>query len=303
MMARPSAAARRRILSPQLERAADNDRVDPGPGRRIVEVARGRQSAGAGLGKSGERRIETMLAAGEQPPRPAELFEPVAQNQDIHGRALGRSVRHAGEHVDDTAAPEAGLTVPFGGGDNDFPDGAIRARALRLVERNGGFERRGSMSVISIDGAGGFPASARGAIVTVGNFDGVHLGHQQLLGRRAHRADAAGVPALAITFDPHPVALLRPEAAPVPLSGRSAKSPCSGRPAPPKSRVFRTGPWLLELSAREFFDRSLTSKLAARGIVEGPNFAFGHDRKGDVRELGRMVREARDRLRGRRGDA
>ena len=49
--------------------------------------------------------------------------------------------------------------------------------------------------------------------------------------------------------------------------------------------VFRTGPWLLELSAREFFDRIIREQLAARGLVEGPNFAFGHDRKGDVRTL------------------
>jgi riboflavin kinase/FMN adenylyltransferase len=46
--------------------------------------------------------------------------------------------------------------------------------------------------------------------------------------------------------------------------------------------VFRTGPWLLELSAREFFDRVIREQLQARGIVEGPNFAFGHDRRGDV---------------------
>lgn len=46
--------------------------------------------------------------------------------------------------------------------------------------------------------------------------------------------------------------------------------------------VFRTGPWLLELSAREFFDRVIRGQVQARGIVEGPNFAFGHDRLGDV---------------------
>src|SRR5205814_1397817 len=46
--------------------------------------------------------------------------------------------------------------------------------------------------------------------------------------------------------------------------------------------VFRTGPWLLDLSAREFFERVIRDQLAARGLVEGPNFAFGHDRQGDV---------------------
>ncbi len=46
--------------------------------------------------------------------------------------------------------------------------------------------------------------------------------------------------------------------------------------------MFRTGPWLLELSAREFFDRVIREQLGARGLVEGPNFAFGHDRQGNV---------------------
>ena len=56
--------------------------------------------------------------------------------------------------------------------------------------------------------------------------------------------------------------------------------------------VFRTGPWLLELSAREFFDSILREQLGARGMVEGPNFAFGHDRLGDVRTLGAWCGEA-----------
>ena len=56
--------------------------------------------------------------------------------------------------------------------------------------------------------------------------------------------------------------------------------------------VFRTGPWLLELTAREFFDRVVREQLDAHGMVEGPNFAFGHDRKGDVRTLGTWCSEA-----------
>ena len=96
--------------------------------------------------------------------------------------------------------------------------------------------RRGSTSVITIENVREFPAGARGAIVTVGNFDGVHRGHQQLLGRLRALADAAGVPALAVTFDPHPVALLRPDQAPVPLVWTERRSPCCGKPARPKSR-------------------------------------------------------------------
>ncbi len=53
--------------------------------------------------------------------------------------------------------------------------------------------------------------------------------------------------------------------------------------------MFQTGPWLLELSAREFFDRVILGQLAARGMVEGPNFAFGHDRRGERLDPERMV--------------
>src|SRR3982751_209849 len=76
---------------------------------------------------------------------------------------------------------------------------------------------RSRMSVITIENAQDFPARARGAYVTVGNFDGVHRGHRRLIGRLRERADATGVAALAVTFDPHPVTLLRPDKAPVPL--------------------------------------------------------------------------------------
>jgi riboflavin kinase/FMN adenylyltransferase len=155
-----------------------------------------------------------------------------------------------------------------------------------LVEQNRGIAQWGSTRVISIDGSGEIPEIARGAIVTVGNFDGVHRGHQTLLARARARANAAGVPALAITFDPHPVALLRPEAAPVPLVWLEREISLLQDAGASLVGVFRTGPWLLELTAREFFDRILCNQLGARGLVEGPNFAFGHDRAGDVRTLG-----------------
>jgi riboflavin kinase/FMN adenylyltransferase len=138
---------------------------------------------------------------------------------------------------------------------------------------------------IAIENIGNFPARARGAYVTVGNFDGVHRGHQRLLARLRTKADAAGVPALAITFDPHPVALLRPEKAPVPLVWPAREIELLRQAGATEVGVFRTGPWLLELSAHEFFERVIRDQLAARGMFEGPNFAFGHDRQGNVASL------------------
>jgi riboflavin kinase/FMN adenylyltransferase len=147
--------------------------------------------------------------------------------------------------------------------------------------------------VESIESVRDFPARVRGAFVTVGNFDGVHRGHQRLLGRLRARADAAGVPALALTFDPHPVALLRPDKAPVPLVWPEREFDLLRQAGATEVGVFRTGPWLLELSAREFFERVLRDQLAVRGMVEGPNFAFGYDRRGNVAILAEWCAEAK----------
>jgi riboflavin kinase/FMN adenylyltransferase len=139
--------------------------------------------------------------------------------------------------------------------------------------------------VILIENVHEFPARARGAFVTIGNFDGVHRGHQALLGRLRTLADAAGAPALAITFDPHPATLLRPAEAPVPLVWPEREVELLFGAGATEVGVFRTGPWLLGLSAPEFFDRVIRDQFAARGLVEGPNFAFGRDREGTVAVL------------------
>jgi riboflavin kinase / FMN adenylyltransferase len=140
--------------------------------------------------------------------------------------------------------------------------------------------------VITLEGFGDVAARVRGAYVAVGNFDGVHRGHSQLLRRLRTKADAAGTLALALTFDPHPALLLHPERAPVPLVWTERKAALLEQAGAGDVGVFRTGPWLLGLTAREFFDRIIVGQLQARGMVEGPNFAFGRDRGGDARLLG-----------------
>ena len=177
------------------------------------------------------------------------------------------------------------LTAPSAGSDNVLLSGANHSTAFLQTVGSRRSEQRGQVLVITIENVRDFPARARGAYVTVGNFDGVHLGHQRLLSRVCERADRAGVPALAITFDPHPVALLRPDKAPVPLVWPEREVALLRQAGATEVGVFRTGPWLLDLSAREFFDRVIRDQLAARGMVEGPNFAFGHDRQGNVSVL------------------
>ncbi len=136
------------------------------------------------------------------------------------------------------------------------------------------------------------PARARGAYVAVGNFDGVHRGHARLLARLRARAEAAGAPAVALTFDPPPVALLRPEAAPAPLTWIDRRVALMESAGASVVGVFQTGPWLLGLTAREFFDRVILGRFGARGMVEGPTFGFGRDRGGDSDLLGSWCAEA-----------
>ncbi|WP_435007587.1 riboflavin biosynthesis protein RibF [Tundrisphaera lichenicola] len=146
--------------------------------------------------------------------------------------------------------------------------------------------------MITIEDFAGVPPEVRGAYVAVGNFDGVHRGHAHLLERLRARADAVGSPALALTFDPPPVAVLRPEAAPAPLTWMERRVELMKAAGATGVGVFRTGPWLLGLTAREFFDRVILEQLGARGMVEGPTFGFGRDRGGDAQILGSWCEQA-----------
>jgi riboflavin kinase/FMN adenylyltransferase len=146
--------------------------------------------------------------------------------------------------------------------------------------------------VITLEDFAQVPPRVRGAYLTVGNFDGVHRGHAHLLARLRAKADGALAPAVALTFNPHPVALLHPEKTPVPLVWPEREVTLLEQAGATEVGVFHTGPWLLGLSAREFFERVILGQFAARGMVEGPNFAFGRDRGGDVRLLGRWCEEA-----------
>ena len=146
--------------------------------------------------------------------------------------------------------------------------------------------------MITLEDFAEVPARARGAFVAVGNFDGVHRGHAHLLARLRALADRAGAPAVALTFDPPPVALLRPDAAPAPLTWIGRRLELMEAAGATEVGIFRTGPWLLGLTAREFFDRVILGQLGASGMVEGPTFGFGRDRGGDSEILGRWCADA-----------
>ncbi len=128
------------------------------------------------------------------------------------------------------------------------------------------------------------PACRSGAL-TIGNFDGVHRGHQALLAELKGQAQQLSGPAVVLTFDPHPVELLRPEQAPPLLTTIAQRSELLHQYGADCVFVLRTTRQLLQLSAREFFQRVIRDHFQPRVVVPGFNFAFGHNREGTVEKL------------------
>jgi riboflavin kinase/FMN adenylyltransferase len=125
-------------------------------------------------------------------------------------------------------------------------------------------------------------AAGRNTVLTVGNFDGAHLGHQRILGRVVQRAREAGLAALAVTFDPHPLKVLRPAEAPAMIftpAQRMAALAGFGLDALlvlPFDRDFAA------LSPEAFVRDILVAQLRAAAVVVGESFRFGHQQAGDV---------------------
>ena len=126
------------------------------------------------------------------------------------------------------------------------------------------------------------PAGARGGALAIGNFDGVHRGHAAILAELRRLAAAVGGPAVAVTFDPHPVAVLRPEHAPPLLTDHPRRAALLREAGADAVVRLPVTPALLAHSAEAFFDRVLLDAFAAKGLVEGGDFRFGKDRRGDV---------------------
>jgi riboflavin kinase/FMN adenylyltransferase len=126
-------------------------------------------------------------------------------------------------------------------------------------------------------------------VVTVGNFDGVHLGHQAILARLVQRASELNALAVVVTFDPHPLRLLRPDDAPALLLTMDQRLAAFDRAGVDAALVLRFDRTLSELSPENFARRILVDTLRAQSILVGENFRFGYRGAGDVdllRKLG-----------------
>jgi riboflavin kinase/FMN adenylyltransferase len=141
------------------------------------------------------------------------------------------------------------------------------------------------MAAYVLEWPGTPPSACRSGGVSIGNFDGVHRGHAALVAELRRQARAVSGPAVALTFDPHPLQLLRPEQFQPQLAVLADRIECLHAAGVDHVVVLRTTSDLLRLRAADFFERIVREGLAARGVVEGDNFGFGRDREGDVAML------------------
>ncbi len=135
------------------------------------------------------------------------------------------------------------------------------------------------------------PAGFGPSIASVGNFDGVHRAHSHVLGEIVRRARESGAKAVAVTFEPHPARMLRPDSdlkllTPVPEKLRLLEA--TGIDA---VLMLPFGRDLSLMTARQFAERILRKKLRAREVHEGYNFRFGHKAAGDVNLLMQLGQE------------
>ena len=135
------------------------------------------------------------------------------------------------------------------------------------------------------------PADFGPTIVSVGNFDGVHRAHQAVLRDIAERAKQQGAKSVAVTFDPHPSRILRPESEFKLLTPTPEKLRWIGMTGLDAVLVLPFGRDMSLLTPREFAEQILKSKLKACEVHEGYNFRFGHKAAGDVNTLAEFGRE------------
>ena len=137
----------------------------------------------------------------------------------------------------------------------------------------------------------GLDEPPRGCVLSIGNFDGVHVGHQAVLRHAVARSAELESFAAALTLDPHPVKLLRPREAPLLVTTLEQRLQLIGRTGMHATLVVPFTHRLARSPAESFVRDVLVGRLGIREVYIGANFRFGADRGGDVDLLSRMGRE------------
>lgn len=126
------------------------------------------------------------------------------------------------------------------------------------------------------------PADARGAVLAIGNFDGVHLGHQGVIKETGAIAKRLGAPLAVMTFEPHPRRLFAPDAAPFRLASLEAKARMLADLGVDQLIVCPFDHAFAAIPAEDFMNDILLARLGATHVVVGDDFRFGHRRAGDI---------------------
>ncbi len=136
-----------------------------------------------------------------------------------------------------------------------------------------------------IEWKSGLEQATKGCVLTIGNFDGVHLGHQEIITAAGQIADEKGTELTVMTFEPHPVAVLYPEKAPGVLTPLEIKKHMLSQFGVDSLIVLDGDAELLRLSPEDFAERFLVENIQPSAVVEGSDFNFGAERAGNIGTL------------------
>jgi riboflavin kinase/FMN adenylyltransferase len=180
--------------------------------------------------------------------------------------------------------------------DDPLPRGAQRDRAIAPTAKPADAKPAAVLAFSSPEQwAAQYASSGRGSVLAIGNFDGIHLGHQAIIRAAVERAAKTQDVATALTFDPSPRKVLRPESAPLRVSTSAQRMDWFGTVGLEAAVVLPFTLDLARLSPEEFVEQILVRGLHVRAVLVGENFHFGHQQAGNVallRELGARHRFA-----------
>ncbi len=126
------------------------------------------------------------------------------------------------------------------------------------------------------------------SVVTIGSYDGVHRGHQLIIGRAVARARELGIPSVVVTFDPHPSEVVRPGSHPPLLAPHHRRAELMAELGVDAVLILPFTAEFSKLSPADFVVKVLVDRLQAKAVVEGPNFRFGHRAAGNVEVLAEL---------------
>ncbi len=132
---------------------------------------------------------------------------------------------------------------------------------------------------------------SRGCVMTIGNFDGVHLGHQEILIAARKTANKKQTQLVAMTFEPHPLALLHPQKAPGILTPLELKKHLLAKLRVDCLFIQKTSPELLALSPQDYVEQFVVKGIQPSIVIEGESFNFGCGRTGNIHLLGKLAEE------------